>query len=334
MGSGMVRSRGAVWMVWAVAWGLTEAGCSGAGGQPGTKAGAGAAQPLGQATPLVRVSEQAVVIDGSTIPWEALHGPLAEIAGVMVLEELTLDRALARETERRGLTVGEDAVRAEERALLEELSTGPEADRLQLLEQVRRSRGLGPLRYEALLRRNAALRALVRESAAPTAEELELARRLAFGETLRVRLFVSPSEAEAARFRSIVLEAPAEGRPWVFAERAAAGSEHPSGARGGLVERLHPDDPAYPALIGRTAKALGPGEVSPVLATAAGFTVMMVEGSNPAREPAAGEVERVERRVRQRKERLAMERLARELIERSRVSPIDPDLARAWRARG
>jgi hypothetical protein len=282
---------------------------------------------------LAREPEAAVVMDGSTIPWSALRGALAELGGAVVLEELALDRALEREAARRGIVAGEAEIAAEERALLDELEVAAGTNRMEVLEGVRRSRGLGPARYEALLRRNALLRAMVRDQAVPSPAEVELSRRLAFGETRRVRLFVAGSEAAASGMRQAVAGAPVEQRSWVFADRAVAGSEHPSAARGGLIERFHPEDPAYPGLLGNAAGRLGPGEISTVLATASGFAVVLVEGVNPGREATAEEAARVERRVRQRKERLAMESLARELINRSRVSPVDPDLARAWQGR-
>ncbi|MCC5822576.1 MAG: peptidylprolyl isomerase [Phycisphaerales bacterium] len=319
------------WVIIVVAWGP---GCAsgGAASVPSARAG-GDREPERAGLALERAGDRAVVIDGSTIGWASLRSALAELGGAIVLEEFALDRALEREAARRGITVDEAAIRAEERALMDELSTGAGENRAAVLAEVRRSRGLGPTRYEALLRRNALLRALVRDTAAPSEEEIELARRLAFGETRRVRLFVSNSESVATGARSAVVGAPAEGRSWVFAERAAAGSSHPSAARGGLIERFHPDDPAYPGILGRAARALEPGGVSPVLATAAGYAVVMVEAVEPGRQATAAETERVERRVRQRKERLAMERLARELVDRARVSPVDPDLARAWRER-
>tara|TARA_R110000782_G_scaffold20675_19_gene55905 strand:+ start:5965 stop:7017 length:1053 start_codon:yes stop_codon:yes gene_type:complete len=278
--------------------------------------------------------DRAVVIDGSTLDWATLRTPLAEAAGALVLEEIVLDRSLEREAARAGVRVGETEIRAEEASLLEEIaSVSSGQSRMEVLEQIRRSRGLGPVRYESLLRRNALLRALVRAGSEPDPAELELARRLAFGETRRVRLFVSSSEALATRARTEALAAPAESRVWVFAEQAALHSTHPTSARGGLVERFHTEDPAYPSIVGNAAAALEPGGLSSVLSTAGGFAVVLVESVQAGRAPEAGEAERVSRRLRQRKERLAMERLARELIERARVSPVDPDLARAWRDR-
>lgn len=321
-------------VAWWVLLVVIGVGCGGGetrssvGGRGGPESGAEAAP----AAVLVRQTDTAVVVDGSAIGWDALRGAMVEAGGAMVLEELVLDRALEREAARRGMVVGEEAVRAEEAALMDEL-VGAGENRVEVLGRVRRSRGLGPVRYEGLLRRNAVLRALVRDSAAPSAAELELARRLAFGESRRVRLFVAGTESAAAEMRAAVLAAPGSERSWVFADRAAAGSAHPSAARGGLIERFHPEDPAYPGLLGTAARALEPGGVSAVLSTAAGFAVVMVEAVEPGRAGDADEIARVERRVRQRKERLAMEALAGELIGRSRVSPVDPGLARAWRER-
>lgn len=353
MGSGMKRTEGVPgglggWGLLVIVVGLAAAGgCAGDGGTRGSSA-TGGGERQGETRIVLEggtggsggagavaspQAEVAVVIDGSSIPWSSLRTGMAELGGVVVLEEFVLDRALEREAARRGITVDAGAVAAEERALLDELEVSAGANRMEVLEGVRRSRGLGPTRYEALLRRNALLRAMVRDVAAPATEEIELARRLSFGETKRVRLFVAGSESAASAVRQAVAASPVEQRAWAMADRAVAGSEHPSAARGGLIERFHPEDPAYPGLLGNAVRGLEPGGVSGVLATASGFAVVLVEGVNPARAATAEEMARVERRVRQRKERLAMESLARELINRSRVSPVDPDLARAWRGR-
>lgn len=277
---------------------------------------------------------QAAVIDGQTVAWDRVRPLLVEAGGAAVLGEIALDQAIDRELARRGLSVAPDDAQAEEDALLDELaSVAPGQTRAEVLDEIRRNRGLGPARYQALLRRNAALRAMVRTEAAPTETELELARRLAFGPTRRVRLFVSPSEFDAAQTRADAAGRPADQRGVAFAQHCFDASVHPSASRGGLIERFHADDPAYPDVVGDAARALQAGGVSPVLATPAGFAVVLVEAINPGTEATPDEARRVERRVRVRKERLAMERLARDLLSRTRVSPVDPDLARAWRDR-
>ena len=272
------------------------------------------------------------LIQGSPVGWAELQSLLSEAAGRVVLEEIALGRALERETARRGVMVTAAMVRAEEDALLEELaSAGPMGSRVEVLDRIRRARGLGPLRFEGLLRRNAALRALVADQSRPQTEEVELAERIAFGPAYRVRLFVSSSDREAAAARERVLGADASlARGMAMSAVCTEASSHPSASEGGLIERFSPFDPAYPAIARDTVGRLGPGEVSPVMATPGGFAFMLLEETIAARDPTAVERAQVERRLRIRKERLAMERLAGEMLGRTEVSPIDPDLARAW----
>lgn len=278
--------------------------------------------------------QHAVVIEGSSIPWISIRPALAEAAGVVVLEEAALDRVLAREADRRGLQIGQAEIQAEENALLDELaSVGPNRAQAEVLAEIRRARGLGPHRYQSLLRRNATLRAMVREDAAPSPAELKLAHDLAFGQTWRVRLFVSDSHALAAAVREQAAQLEAAERRWRFADRCVTSSMHPSADRGGLIERFHPSDPAYPSIIGDSVRDAAPDGVTPVMATTAGFAVVLVEKPLPPRQTTADEIQRVEHRVRIRKERVAMENLARDLLSSATVSPLDPDLARAWRHR-
>jgi hypothetical protein len=273
------------------------------------------------------------LVSGSAVGWAELQSLLAEAAGRVVLEEIALGRALDRETGRRGITISEQMVRAEEDALLEELAlAGPMGSRVEVLDRIRAARGLGPRRFEGLLRRNAALRALVAEQSRPQADEIDLAERIAFGPAYRVRLFVSPSDREAAAARERVLGVdPQVGRTMAMSAVCTEGSAHASGASGGLIERFSPFDPAYPAVVRDMAAGLAPGDVSPVMATPGGFAFMLVEEPIAARTATDAERTQIERRLRIRKERLAMERLASELLGRTEVSPIDPDLARAWR---
>ena len=92
---------------------------------------------------------------------------LAEAAGGEILEEIALDRLLADEVERRGLSVTSEEIRREESLLLDSLIQAEVASDIRqgrrLLTDLRERRGLGEHRYSALLRRSASLRALVQE---------------------------------------------------------------------------------------------------------------------------------------------------------------------------
>ncbi len=278
--------------------------------------------------------DRAAVIDGSVVTWEALRAPMIEAAGAVVLEEVALDRALRRALDRAGLRVTDAMIETEERALLDELANIADgANRAELLDGVKRARGLGPERFARLLERNAGLRALILDAAEPEAGELRLARDIAFGQTYRVRLFVADSDDEAARVRAAVSLAEQQARRWIFADACARASTHPTAARGGLIETLSASDPAYPDVLRDAVRGLDPGQVSPVLVTSAGFALVMVESITPARSPSAAETSRVEQRVRSRKQRVEMEQLARRLLNGTSVSPVDPGLAGAWRDR-
>jgi hypothetical protein len=323
------------------------AGCGGFGCSSGPSAArtsggtrlelASSAQTTPAANPERQVGTDggtALILDGSGIGWGAILPGLTELGGAVVLEEVVLDRVLAREAARRGLVVDEAGVRAEEALLMDEMaSVGADQSRAEALAEIRRARGLGPVRYEALLRRNALLRAMVRDEAAPTEAERRLAKELAFGQAFRVRLFVTASESTAAAVRTEVAAAEVGQRAWRFSDACVRSSGHPSSPRGGLIERFSPADPAYPHVLGDAVRATAAGSLTPVLATPAGYAVVLVEEALTERAGTDEEVERVERRVRVRKERLAMERLARDLMARASVSPVDPGLARAWQER-
>lgn len=294
------------------------------------------AEPAATTGPSVAGSraQRAAVIDGSIVSVETMRAPLMEAAGAVVLEEIVLDRGLARALDRAGIRMTAAMVAAEERALLDELANVADgANRAELLDQIKRTRGLGPGRFERLLERNAGLRALVAPEAEPEPEELRLAERIAFGRTHRVRLLVAPTEAAASEARVDIMRSPDPAREWTFADRCVATSVHPTAPRGGLIEAFSANDPAYPDVLRDAVRRLEPGQISPVLVTRGGFALVLVESVSAAREPSAGERDRVARRVRSRKQRLAMEQLAQQLLARSAVSPIDPDLAEAWRAR-
>ncbi|MEM9374131.1 MAG: peptidylprolyl isomerase [Planctomycetota bacterium] len=277
---------------------------------------------------------RAAVIDGSVIPWNTLRGPLSEAAGRVVLEEIALDRTLDRALDRAGIVRTEAMVDAEEQALLDELAGVSGApDRAAILERIRQTRGLGPRRYRGLLERNAGLRALIREQAEPESAELELARSIAFGPAHRIRLFVGVSERAAADARSRAMASDPPQRRWTFADACAEHSTHPSASRGGLIERFSHSDPAYPDILRDAVRTMAPGEISPVLLTSAGFAVVLVESSHLPRTPTADDIARVEGRIRTRKQRIAMESLAAQLLGQTTISPVDPDLARAWRER-
>ena len=274
-----------------------------------------------------RVSPPAA-LNARPITWDDMHDALVEAAGAVVLEEVTLDRLLAAEAQRRGVRVENVDLENEERALLNSLARAANSSsETAVLEELRRRRGLGPHRYRALLRRTAIMRALVAPDVNITEEQLELARAIRFGEKRRVRLITAPSLLEA----QTALRAIQRGE--AFPEVAARLSTDPSAPRGGLLDPISTADPSYPAAIRDAAKRLDVGAVSPALAIDGGYAVLKLEEIIPERAPRdAGSILLEDARAEQ--ERVLMTALARRLLAEASLNLFDPALETAWRRRG
>jgi hypothetical protein len=291
--------------------------------------------PVSQGTPVAAVK-------GVLVSWEELRPALAEAAGAVVLEEVVLDRTLAERVASLGAVIGKDAIEAERGALVRamEADAAMSADEAAVqLDRLKRARGLGPARFDALLARNARLRAVARAEFAgevtPTPEQLALEERIVNGDRYRVRVFLHPSQAVCAQVRDEVLAASGPSTPAMvstrFAEAAVRQSTDASSRAGGLIDGVSALDPAVPEAVRGSLATLAPGEVSPVLVTGRGFGLVLMESRSPA--PRTASREEVERRLRARLERLAMERLARELIAASGVTVLDPSLSWSWEIR-
>lgn len=300
----------------------------------------GSTIPQGTAT---SSGKPVVALRGSLLTWDDLHPALAEAAGAVAIEEAVLDLALASQVSQRFLVIDEHSIATEReslaRAMESDAGMSPEQASVQL-DRVRRARGLGPARFEALLLRNARLRALVRADAVaditPTPEQLTQEDRIVNGERCRVRVLFTPSQATCSRVRDAVLDAVA-GTPTPqvlsarFADAAMRESTDLSARAGGLLESVSAADPAIPESIRLALTTMKPGEVSPVLVSGKGFALVLME----SRAQASRVIPRdeLENRLHTRLERLAMERLARELVATSSVSVLDPSLAWAWENR-
>lgn len=236
-----------------------------------------------------------VLVEGERIEWSDLQPLMAEAVGGQIVEELALARLLKVEVERRGVRVGREEIEQERLLLgrtLAEAAGLPEGEGPELIERVRRTRGLGDLRFAALLERNAMLRALVRAGvgvpAEPTANEDDASRRvsgritisdedvqtaytLKYGSRVRARLILLTSELEA-REALHRLGRSDDGQPLVgplaetFGEVAAALSLDPSRERGGLLPTFSLADANYPVAVRTALQSMTIGEVSPPLA--------------------------------------------------------------------
>lgn len=272
----------------------------------------------------------AAMVGGRGVSTGDLGAALLELGGKQALEELALDRALAQELDTKNLRISDEDLARERRLLEDELTArgvGEGAGTVGLVDRVRRSRGLGPARFAALLRRNAGLRMLVQESVFVVPEEIAVERAVRFGEKVRARVIVVESEQKAAAVRGRVLRE-TEGLVGRFAQEAFEQSTDASAGSGGLVRAFSAEDPAVPSVIRSAVRSMREGEVSPVLALDDGFALVLVEGRTPASAPASEEG--LEASVRRRKEREAMEALAGHLLGSQSVTVFDESLRWGW----
>lgn len=272
------------------------------------------------------------LVNGQPVTMAHLNAALLEIGGGEALSEHALDLMLADEARRRGVHVTTEDVAAERRHFLDSLRDAGIADAEQdaesMLATVRRTRGLGPARFEALLRRTAMLRALIQDDVVVTDEMVALAHEIQHGEKRRVRVLATHTLADA----QAALAAIAAGA--TFGEAAARLSIDPSAARGGLVEPISPADPSYPEALRAAMKRLRVGEISQPLVVDDGFVVIQLEGVDPPTGLSLDETrEAVARRVRRQQERSLMAELADRLRRRAQITTLDPHLRYSSEAR-
>ncbi|MHC5022836.1 MAG: peptidylprolyl isomerase [Planctomycetota bacterium] len=266
----------------------------------------------------------AALVAGRAVTWGDLRPALNEIGGATALRDYILDRQLEAEIQRTGVIVTEADAAAEQRLLLDTLDVDPDRA-LRLLDQLRTRQGLGPQRYALLLRRNAMLRALVRDQVTVSSASIDRMYEILHGARRQARLILVPSLSDA---RAVIDRLDA-GEP--FAEIAVETSTDASAPRGGLLAPIARDDPTYPNAIRRTLWTLEPGAVSSPILVDGGYAVIQL-----AREvPWDGTEKQVvrpqlERAVRQSQERLLMDELARRLLRDVSVTIFDDALQESW----
>ena len=123
------------------------------------------------------------------------------MAGGVALDEHILDLMLADEARRRGFAISAEDIARERQLFLDTLEDAgvadAERDAEALLATVRRARGLGPVRFDALLRRSALLRAFVRDEVVVNESMIALAHEIEHGEKRLIRVLATQTLAAA-----------------------------------------------------------------------------------------------------------------------------------------
>lgn len=271
------------------------------------------------------------LIDAQAIGIDALTPAMSEVAGDEALSEFVLDRALTQRCRQEGIRIDDAAIERERILLGETLGEIDEQTNApRVIGALRARRGLGPHRFERLLRRNAMLRALVGDPPPPEPETVARARQQAFGERYRVRLFVSESPKPASDLRARLAEHDTSDHRVVFSDACFDASVHPSRDRGGLIDGLSVISPGYPAAVLDALGGLQPGQTSMVLSTEAGYALVYIESVTPATEPAESQLRALRDRLTRDEQRMAMQRLAQQLLDEREVIVLDESLNWAW----
>ncbi len=254
------------------------------------------------------------LLDGRAISWDDLVPRLAEMGGRRALEEVALERALTRACAAQGITVTRAGVDREGELLLETyLASGLAQTRSEaeaLVQDVKRSRGLGPERFGALLRRNAMLRAIVRDDVTIDDASIQRAYALRFGPLYRARLIVTATREDAQR----VLDELAGGAS--FGEVAARRSTDQSAARGGVIDDISPADQSWPTGVRAAVESMRPGDTSVPIAVEGGYAILRLDAVDRTTggPPIDGVRAQLERDERLRQERVLMDQKASSMM--------------------
>ncbi len=267
----------------------------------------------------------AALVNGTQINWGELRPLLNEAAGAEVLEEVIVDMMLQRQLESAGRVVGQQDVERERELLLKSLSIDPNVA-MRLLEELRARRGLGDMRFQRLLKRNAILRALVSSRVQVNEEQIQRLYTIRHGPKRQARLIVLPDLAIAQQ----AIERVRSGRS--FGDVAVELSVDSSATRGGLLEPISRADPSYPAALREELWALQPGEISsPVLLDNQYAVIQLVRTLNADNVGLEELRFDLQRDVRISQERLLMDELISRIMNDVSVVIFDESLRAAWK---
>jgi parvulin-like peptidyl-prolyl isomerase len=283
-----------------------------------------------KAAPANLAERPVAYLDAKPVTQDEVYRLLAGAHGGEALAEILLDRAVRDRLKQETLELTATEIDAEKTSLLKSLSPNPD-EAAQLLQEMRAQRGLDAKRFDAMLRRNAGLRLLVRDEVQINAAAVNQAYQLRYGPRYRVRLIVSNKLDVLTKVRSDVLKGSS------FTDEAIEHSTDASASQGGLLSPISPADPTYPKAIRDALSKLKmnapASRLSPAIALDSGYALLWLEAIQTPDDPPSIEAVRsdMETIIRADLERVRMRQLARTLIEQADVVVLDPAIDKAWK---
>lgn len=269
----------------------------------------------------------AAIIDGHVLEWGELRPLLNEAAGATVLQEVILDRMAYRALAKTGKFITKDDIQRELKLFHNSLSIDPDTA-LRLASEVRARQGLGPKRFEHLLRRNATLRALVSDEVKINESSIRRTFEMMYGPRRQARLIMLPSLRSAQEAISSIRSGAS------FSDVAVKNSTDISAARGGLLEPISRGDLSYPQALRDALWELGPMGMSPPVLMENGYAILLFEKQTAGTEIDIDTVRpELQRIARHERERLLMDQLARQMLFQANVTIFDEELNDNWRRR-
>ncbi|MFK7790251.1 MAG: hypothetical protein AB8C95_12260, partial [Phycisphaeraceae bacterium] len=259
-----------------------------------------------------------------------LYRQVASAHGAEALAEILLDRAVQTRLKQEGIELNTEDIDAERDKLLVSMDSDPD-QAARLLRQMREQRGLDDNGFKALLRRNAGLRAIVRDQVTINEVAIKQAYDLRYGKKYQVRLIVTEDLDSVVIARRKVVAGDS------FTDLAIKLSTDSSARQGGLLSPISSVDSTYPKAIRDALPKLKMDTVgsrlSQVIALDQGYAILWLESVLSPNDPPKLEQVRDDLAsvTRSELERVRMRQLARTLIEQSDVVVLDPALDEAWR---
>lgn len=265
------------------------------------------------------------LVNGRAVRMQTLVPIMVETAGGQALGEWVLDQQIDKALTEQKISLRQEDLDYEKRILMRQLDADPD-QAARLLSQLRERRGLGPRRFQMLLRRNAALRKLVADDVQITPALVQQEYQRQYGQLTQVRMILAGSLKGASE----ALKRAQAGES--FIDLAIELSEDASRAQGGLLPPISGEDPTWPQALREAAVKLTPGQISEPVALDAGWAILKCEKKiDQPQRPFADVRTELREQVRQQLERVRMQQLARALIEKADVTVLDADLDRSWK---